>query len=58
MEVETETGKATQTEEFDYLFHTSTTKPPFNGTYFANDNEKVKFCTGLPAYDVLQTVLQ
>ena len=58
MEVETETGTATQTEEFDYLFHTSTAKPPFDETYFANDNEKVRFYTGLPAYDVLQTVLQ
>ena len=58
MEVETETGTATQTEEFDYLFHTSTGKPPFDETYFANDNEKVRFYTGLPAYDVLQTVLQ
>ena len=58
MEVETETGTATQTEEFDYLFYTSTAKPPFDETYFANDNEKVRFYTGLPAYDVLQTVLQ
>ena len=57
-EVETETGTATQTEEFDYLFHTSTAKPPFDETYFANDNEKVRFYTGLPAYDVLQTFLQ
>ncbi|PFX16143.1 hypothetical protein AWC38_SpisGene19597 [Stylophora pistillata] len=40
MEVETETGTATQTEEFDYLFHTSTAKPTFDETYFANDNEK------------------
>ena len=53
MEVEPETGTATQTEEFDYLFHTSTGKPPFDETYFANDNEKVRFYTGLPAYDVL-----
>jgi len=45
--VETETGTATQTEEFDYLFHTSTAKPPFDETYFANDNEKVRFYTVL-----------
>ena len=58
MEVGTEMGTATQTEEFDYLFHTSTVKPPFDETYFANDDEKVRFYTGLPAYDVLQTVFQ
>ena len=58
MDVENETGTATQTEEFDYLFHTSTAKPPFDESYFANDNEKVRSYTGLPAYDVLQTVLQ
>ena len=56
--MEVERGRATQTDEFDYLFHTSTAKPPFDETYFANDNEKVRFYTGLPAYDVLQTVLQ
>lgn len=33
-------------------------KPPFDVTYFANDNEKVRFYTGLLAYDVLQTVYQ
>lgn len=58
MEVETETGTATQTEEFDYLFHTSTATPPFDETYFSNDNEKVRFYTGLRVYDVLQTVKQ
>ncbi len=54
----TETGTATQTEEFDYLFCNSTVKPPFDETYFANDDAKVRFYTGLPAYDVLQTVYQ
>lgn len=39
MDVENDTGTATQTEEFDYLFHTSTAKPPFDETYFANDNQ-------------------
>ena len=58
MKVETETGTATQTEELDYLLPTSTAKPPFDVTYFTNDNEKVRFYTGLPAYDALQTVLQ
>ena len=50
---ESETGTATQTEEFDYLFRTSAVKPPFD-----NGNDKVRFYTGLPAYDVLQTVYQ
>lgn len=58
MEVGTdsETGTATQTEEFDYLFRNFSVSQPFDETYFANDNEKVRFYTGLPAYDVLQTV--
>ena len=38
--VETETGTATQTEEFDYLFHTLTAKPLFDKTYLANHNDK------------------
>lgn len=39
--LETEMGTATQTEEFDYLFHTSTVKPPLDEAYFANDDEKI-----------------
>ncbi|XP_073255908.1 uncharacterized protein [Porites lutea] len=53
-----ETGTATQTEEFEYLFRTSASRPPFDETYFANDDEKVRFYTGLPAYDMLKTVYQ
>ena len=56
METESETGTATQTEEFDYLFHTSAVKQPFDEAYFAHDSNKVRFYIGLPAYDVLQTV--
>ena len=58
MEVGTdsETGTSTQTEEFDYLFRNFSVSQPFDETYFANDNDKVRFYTGLPAYDVLQTV--
>ena len=61
MNVEPESGKtgtATQTEEFEYLFCTSASRPPFNEMYFANDDEKVRFYTRLPAYDVLKTVYQ
>ncbi|CAH3181601.1 unnamed protein product [Porites lobata] len=43
MNVEPESGEtatATQTEEFEYLFRTSASRPPFDETYFANDDEK------------------
>ena len=58
MEVGTdsETGTSTQTEEFDYLFRNFSVSQPIDETYFANDNDKVRFYTGLPAYDILQTV--
>ncbi|CAH3145832.1 unnamed protein product [Porites lobata] len=38
-----ETGTATQTDEFEYLFRTSASRPPFDETYFANDDEKFSF---------------
>ena len=53
MELETESWTAKQTEEFDYLFHTLSVELPFNQTYHANDNEKVRFHTGLPSYNIL-----
>ena len=55
MEVDSvsETGTATQTEEIEYLFCTPAVKQPFNEAYFAHDNDKIRFYTGLPAYDVL-----
>ena len=55
MEVESvsETGTATQTEEIEYLFCTPAVKRPFNEAYFAHDNDKIRFYTGLPAYDVV-----
>lgn len=53
---ENETGRSTQTDEFDYLFYNSHVNPPFHESYFAKDDCKVRFYTGLPAYDVLQTV--
>lgn len=56
MEVETqssEMGTATQTVEFDYLFRTAAVKPPYDETYCANDDDKVRFYTGLPAFDLL-----
>ena len=43
----------TQTEEIEYLFCTPAVKQPFNEAYFAQDNDKIRFYTGLPAYDVL-----
>ena len=58
IEAEPETGTATQTEDFDYLFRESTVKPSFDESYFAEDEDKVWFYTGLRAYDVLQTVFR
>ena len=55
---DTETGTMTQTEELDHLFCNSAVKPPFDEIHFANDDAKVRFYMGLPAYDVLQTVYQ
>ena len=54
VETESETGTATQTEEFDYLFHTLAVKQPCDEAYFAHDNDKFRFYTGLLTYDVLQ----
>ena len=41
VETESETGIGNQTEEFDYLFRTAAVKrPPFDETYFADENDK------------------
>lgn len=51
-----ETGVATQTEEFDYLFVTA--EKPFEENWFAGDDEKVAFYTGISGFDVLMTVFR
>ena len=44
-----------QTDEFDYLFNdTRLSQEPFTEDYFADDDEKVRFYTGLPIFDILK----
>lgn len=51
----TETG--TQTEEFDYLFSPPKhNDKPFDQCEFAHNEDKVRFYTGLPSFDILNTV--
>ena len=47
---------ATQSDEFDYLVSPSSVKPPFDQFELEKDNEKVKFYTGLPSFQILNTV--
>ena len=44
---------ANQTDEFDFIYHTSKAKP-FDEDYFRNDDEKCRFYTGLPSFEVLK----
>ena len=44
---------ATQTEEFDYLFKETVTQP-FTESYFVNNEDRVRFYTRLPGFDVLK----
>ena len=46
----------TQSEEFDYLVSPPNVKPPFDQCELEKDNEKVKFYTGLPSFQILNTV--
>lgn len=55
-DTDVETGVATQTEEFDYLFVTA--EKPFEENWFAGDDEKVAFYTGISRFDVLMTVFR
>lgn len=45
----------TQTEEFEYMFYKRMNRAP-NREYFKSD-DKVRFCTGLPSYQVLIATL-
>ena len=49
---------ACQTEEFEYLFSNCpiADSKPFDKEYFRNDDDKVSFYTGLPAFDTLELV--
>ena len=55
-DTEEDTGVATQTEEFDYLFESAA--KPFEENWFAEDDEKVAFYTGISGFDVLSTVFR
>ena len=44
---------ANQTDEFDFIYHTGKAKP-FDEDYFRNDDEKCRFYTGLPSFEVLK----
>ena len=52
---EEETG--TQTKESEYLFVPEPEKP-FDENWFINDDGKVNFYTGLPAFDVSMSVFR
>ena len=52
--VKTQTHAGTQTYEFEYLFK-ETVIQPFTEEYFVNNEDRVRFYTGLPGFDVLNT---
>lgn len=48
---------STQTDEFEYLYSTSVpTSKPFDVDEFSNQDDKVIFYTGLPSFQILNTV--
>ncbi|CAH3031998.1 unnamed protein product [Pocillopora meandrina] len=49
----------TQTEEFEYLFSSlNIDRKPFDWWEFVQNEEKAKFYTGLPSFDILQNVFE
>ena len=47
----------TQTEEFDYIYAMKNmTIRPSDESYFAEDDAKVRFYTGLPSFDILKKI--
>lgn len=55
-EAEKLTDSSTQTDEFDYLVNAVPPQRPFGEDEFRNDDKKVQFYTGLPSFDILNTV--
>ena len=51
----TKSDAKTQTSEFDYLFKETAKQETFTEAYFRSDDDKVKFYTGLPGFDILMT---
>ena len=50
-----EPTKSDAKTQFDYRFKETTKQEPFTEAYFRNDDDKVKFYTGLPVSDILTT---
>ncbi|XP_068691130.1 uncharacterized protein [Montipora foliosa] len=58
-EKKTTVEAGTQTEEFEYLFSSlNIDRKPFDRWEFVQNEEKVKFYTGLPSFDILHNVLE
>ncbi|XP_068741732.1 uncharacterized protein [Montipora capricornis] len=58
-EKKTTVEAGTQTEEFKYLFSSlNIDRKPFDRWEFVQNEEKVKFYTGLPSFDILHNVLE
>lgn len=55
-EMPTTCDAETQTEEFDYMFVRNEYQAP--GEHFFKSEEKVRFYTGLPSYDILLILLE
>ena len=49
---------SSQTDEFDYLFHTNKKVTDFDKEYFRNSDDKVLFYNGLPSYEILNFVFE
>ena len=49
---------SSQTDEFDYLFHTNKKVTDFDKEYFRNSDDKVLLYTGLPSYEILNFVFE
>ena len=57
LKVKVQTHAATHTDEFDYFFK-ETVVQLFTEEYFVNNEDWVRFCTGLPGFDVLNTTFR